>query len=70
MKLTPIQAIPFEAIAWAAKNSGKGRAFRLTGENGSGKTTVLRALHSEFGGTFLDMRAFLPGISEQAGKPG
>ena len=68
MKLTPAQVKPYEAISWGVTNSGKGRAFRLAGDTGSGKTTVLRALHSEFGGAFLDMRDLLPAVS-QASHP-
>src|SRR5258706_2970207 len=63
IKLCPAQKTAFESLSAGLQ---VGSILRLWGGIGRGKTTVLRKLHKQIGGAFLNMKDF---VESSAGKP-
>src|ERR1043166_5437692 len=63
IKLSPAQQSAFDSLSAGLKI---GSILRLWGGIGRGKTTVLRELHKQVGGAFLNMKDF---VEASAGKP-
>jgi transitional endoplasmic reticulum ATPase len=55
-QLSPAQQEAFDGVRGGLKI---GSVLKLAGGSGRGKTTVLREIHREFGGAFLNMRDFV-----------
>jgi hypothetical protein len=61
-QLSPAQQEAFDGIR---QGMTIGSVLTLAGGSGSGKTTVLRELHRECGGIFLNMRDFVEASADQ-----
>lgn len=57
--LCPAQQVAFDALFGALSD---GNVFVLSGDTGTGKTTVLRALHRQTGGAYLNAKDFLDAV--------
>src|SRR5436190_23987711 len=56
IKLCPAQRAAFDSLS---RGLGIGSSFHLWGGTGRGKTTILRELHEQGGGAFLNIQDFV-----------
>ncbi len=65
-QLTPVQQQAFDtlAAAWPIDD-----VFLFSAADGMGRTTVLREVHRQRGGAYLDLREFLDALRPHPNRP-